>query len=177
MAVEFLLPEPGIHTSGAHTLYTLCLSPPPPEAVKAAGEDPADPQRAGVDGMAHAHPRSLIAGSVFYTGAPTSLAPAPGSATGARDPSAAQRSSQLLQPNVPSKGAGKRSPKLWPKRNALVAPVNGPAPPQGEWSMVTTDDFLQMHEEYGREVKELKADWLRSKQRVTSSAADLIDLG
>ncbi|KAL2078725.1 hypothetical protein ACEWY4_026410 [Coilia grayii] len=145
------------------------------EATRAAGEDPADPQG---DNMAHAQSQGPVSGSVFYTSNPPAPEPRDPTRDPTRDPAGAPRPQQLLQvaPAAPSKAACKRSPKLWPKRNALVAPVNGPAPPQGEWSE-PTDNFRQMHEEYGREVKELVADWSRRKQEVVSVEGDLIDLG
>lgn len=65
---------------------------------------------------------------------------------------------------VSSKTASKRSPKLWPKRSANVVPVNTPAPPLGEWSGVcfsSQEDFSKLHDDFGKEVKELIADWSR----------------
>ncbi|XP_062383035.1 sesquipedalian-1-like [Sardina pilchardus] len=131
------------------------------EAARAAGETAADPQRLGDSG-------GLMSGSIFYT--------APG-ARDSVDPAAPQQQQQLLLLNAPTtaKAANKKSPKLWPKRNALVAPINGPVPPQGVWSE-PTDDFVQMHEEYGKEVKELIADWSKRKQEEASAQGDLIDL-
>ena len=65
---------------------------------------------------------------------------------------------------VSSKTASKRSPKLWPKRSANVVPVNTPALPLGEWSGVcfsSQEDFSKLHDDFGKEVKELIADWSR----------------
>lgn len=117
--------------------------------------------------MAHPRSRGFSSGSVFYTSPP---------AVGARESGGLGAPQQLLL-TVPatSKAANKKSPKLWPKRNALVAPINGPAPPQGEWSE-PTEDFRQLHEEYGKEVKELIVDWSRRKQEEVSGQGDLIDL-
>lgn len=72
----------------------------------------------------------------------------------------------LQAPPISSKPASKRSPKLWPRRNANVTPIDRPAPPQGEWSAVasvttTQEEFSELHEEFGKEVKELIADWLK----------------
>ncbi|XP_076153882.1 sesquipedalian-1-like isoform X1 [Alosa pseudoharengus] len=134
------------------------------EAACAAGESPADPQCLGGDGMAHSHSRGLIPGSIFYTSPP-----APDSV----DLGAPQQ--LLLNASTNAKAANKKSPKLWPKRNALVAPINGPAPPQGVWSD-PTEDFRQMHEEFGKEVKELIADWSKRKPEEASVQGDLIDL-
>ncbi|KAG9350037.1 hypothetical protein JZ751_026390 [Albula glossodonta] len=87
----------------------------------------------------------------------------------------------LLAPPVSSKPITKRSPKLWPKRNAHVTPINGPAPPLGEWPLVssgTLEDFGELHEHYGKEVKELRADWLQRKQQEEDKVEeDLIDFG
>ncbi|XP_066578085.1 sesquipedalian-1 [Amia ocellicauda] len=95
----------------------------------------------------------------------------------------------------PSTKPAKKSPKLWPKRNAHVTPLNEPLPPSGggarasqDWFAVgaeTLADFSELHELYGREVRELQANWQRKwagqggdregeKQEVVS---DLIDLG
>lgn len=91
-------------------------------------------------------------------------------------------SNQMLQaPVVSSKSASKRSPKLWPKRSANVVPVNAPAPPLGEWSAVclgTKEEFTKLHEDFGKEVKELIADWSK-KGRGDEVGQDenLIDFG
>ena len=91
-------------------------------------------------------------------------------------------SSQMLQaPSASSKSASKRSPKLWPKRNANVVPVNTPAPPLGEWSAVllgTKEDFSKLHEDFGKEVKELIADWSkRGRDGEVVQEENLIDFG
>ncbi|KAG7238941.1 hypothetical protein INR49_030488 [Caranx melampygus] len=68
----------------------------------------------------------------------------------------------------------KKSPKLWPKRNALVTPLNGPAPLYGEWPLVGSDpleDFSKLHDYYGQEVKKVKEEWLRSRQAAAAAAA------
>ncbi|KAJ8284312.1 hypothetical protein COCON_G00031620 [Conger conger] len=90
--------------------------------------------------------------------------------------------SNLLQaPPTSSKHVGKRSPKLWPKRNALVTPINGPAPPLGEWPLEGSGpfkDFGELHEHFGKEVKELRADWLQKKlEEEGKQEGDLIDFG
>lgn len=79
------------------------------------------------------------------------------------------------------KPANKKSPRLWPKRNANVVPVNGPTPPQGEWSISgsgSKEEFSKLHDDFGKEVKELIADWLK-KERGNEAAQeeDLIDFG
>ncbi|XP_061823804.1 sesquipedalian-1-like [Nerophis lumbriciformis] len=73
----------------------------------------------------------------------------------------------LLTPSIPPKSASRRSPKLWPKRTANVTPVDEPAPPAGDWSAVcsgTQEDFEKLHEDFGKEVKDLIAEWSRSRQ-------------
>ncbi|XP_062841045.1 sesquipedalian-1 [Trichomycterus rosablanca] len=81
---------------------------------------------------------------------------------------------------APVKSAHKRSPKHWPKRNAHVTPMNGPVPLCGEWPQVDfnpLDDFVKLHEYYGKEVKQLRADWLQKKQQEAGHVEeDLIDL-
>ena len=89
---------------------------------------------------------------------------------------------QMLQaPPISSKMASKRSPKLWPKRNANVMPVIGHAPPQGDWSVVgseTMEDFGKLHEEFGKEVKQLIAERLKKGHGAeVVEEEDLIDFG
>lgn len=87
----------------------------------------------------------------------------------------------LKAPTVSSKSASKRSPKLWPKRNANVVPINTPAPPMGEWSGVclgTKEEFSKLHEDFGKEVKELIADWSkRGRGGEVVQEENLIDFG
>ncbi|XP_056144708.1 sesquipedalian-1 [Lampris incognitus] len=90
--------------------------------------------------------------------------------------------SQVLQaPSMPTKVANKKSPKLWPRRNALVTPLNGPAPLYGEWPLVGLDpleEFSKLHEYYGQEVMQVKEEWLKSQQvGEEHGREDLIDLG
>ncbi|XP_077407107.1 sesquipedalian-1-like [Vanacampus margaritifer] len=71
----------------------------------------------------------------------------------------------LQTPPVQLKSTVKRSPKLWPKRSANVTPINGPAPSGGDWTAVcsgTREEFSKLHEDFGKEVKDLIADWSRS---------------
>lgn len=91
-------------------------------------------------------------------------------------------SSQMLQaPTMTSKSASKRSPKLWPKRSANVVPINTPAPPLGEWSglfLGTQEEFIKLHEDFGKEVKELIADWSkRGRGDEVVQEENLIDFG
>ncbi|XP_019950020.2 sesquipedalian-1 isoform X1 [Paralichthys olivaceus] len=101
-----------------------------------------------------------------------------------RGPTAAVRegrsfsaSSILQTPSVPNKVATKKSPKLWSRRNALVTPLNGPAPCHGEWPLVDFDpleDFSKLHDYYGQEVRKAREEWLRSRQ--AGEDGNLIDL-
>lgn len=78
----------------------------------------------------------------------------------------ARPSSAVLVPTpaASSKGASRKSPKLWPKRSANALPVNAPAMTYEEWSgfsLSSVEDFSKMHEDFGKEVRELIADWSR----------------
>uniref|UniRef100_A0A3Q3IZF4 Sesquipedalian n=1 Tax=Monopterus albus TaxID=43700 RepID=A0A3Q3IZF4_MONAL len=75
---------------------------------------------------------------------------------------------------------GIRSPKLRHKGNANVLPISAPALPVGERSGICLgkEEFSKLHEDFGKEVKELIAEW--SKQRRGGAAAqeeNLIDFG
>lgn len=90
-------------------------------------------------------------------------------------------SSVLQAASIPAKVVAKKSPKLWPRRNAYVTPLNGPAPLHGEWPLVGSDplqEFSKLHDYYGQEVKKAREEWLRSHQKKEDgSTDDLIDLG
>ncbi|XP_014910094.1 sesquipedalian-1 [Poecilia latipinna] len=90
-------------------------------------------------------------------------------------------SDALPPPSMPTKMAAKKSPKKWPRRNAHVTPLNGPAPPYGEWPLVGSDplvEFSKLHDFYGQEVKKAREEWLRSRQTEKEQREkDLIDLG
>uniref|UniRef100_A0A672H127 Sesquipedalian n=1 Tax=Salarias fasciatus TaxID=181472 RepID=A0A672H127_SALFA len=81
----------------------------------------------------------------------------------------------------PAPAKAKRSPKLWPRRNAYVTPINGPAAPYGEWPLVGLDsleDFSKLHDYYGQEVRKAREDWLRGGAAGgRRGGGDLIDLG
>ena len=87
----------------------------------------------------------------------------------------------LHAPSIPPKVTNKKSPKLWPKRNAHVTPLNGPAPLYGEWPLVGLDpleEFSILHDYYGQEVMQARKDWLKAKHAEEEhSDEDLIDLG
>lgn len=76
---------------------------------------------------------------------------------------------QMLQaPPTGCKQAVKRSPKLWPKRHI-------PCVTQWEEPM---QDFCQLHEYFGQEVRQLLAEWQKKRLEKTAQAeANLIDLG
>lgn len=133
------------------------------EACQAAGESVVDPRT--LSGGNLLKPHLQAPSSVFYTQVSNQRA---------RDSLAS--SSQLLQAGLTqAKAASKKSPKLWPKRNAAVAPVNGPPPPKGEWSE-PTQDFRQLHEDFGKEVRELIVNWSTQKQEEVAVKSNLIDL-
>uniref|UniRef100_A0A3Q0S5J9 Sesquipedalian n=1 Tax=Amphilophus citrinellus TaxID=61819 RepID=A0A3Q0S5J9_AMPCI len=76
---------------------------------------------------------------------------------------------------VSSKTSNKKSPKLRPKKNANVVSVFDPYLAIGEESEC---DFSQLHEDYGKEVRELIATW--SKRRHADAEVqeeNLIDFG
>lgn len=89
----------------------------------------------------------------------------------------------LLQPPAaPSpRAASKRSPKLWPKKSVNAVSASTPALPMAEWSglfLDTKEDFSKLHQEFGKEVKELIAQW--SKRACGGEAGqqeNLIDFG
>lgn len=89
--------------------------------------------------------------------------------------------STLQATPVLSKAAKSKSPKLWPKRNANVMPINVSAPPMGEWSALESDtkeEFSKLHEDFGKEVKELIMDWKkRGRSGEVVQEKDLIDFG
>lgn len=84
-------------------------------------------------------------------------------------------------PSIPNRVVAKKSPKLWPRRNAHVTPLNGPAPSYAEWPLVGFDpleDFSKLHDHYGQEVKKAREEWLRSRRAEEAHVdEDLIDLG
>ncbi|XP_035514985.1 sesquipedalian-1-like [Morone saxatilis] len=90
-------------------------------------------------------------------------------------------SNQMLQAlTISPKSASKKSPKLWPKRNANVVPINTPALPLEEWSGVCfpKEEFCKLHEDFGKEVKELIADWSKRGQHdEVVQEENLIDFG
>lgn len=125
------------------------------------------------------------------SGSPASvdlLSPSTNSLSSAKEPSAVFRegrsfsaSAVLHSASASTKVLPKKSPKLWPRRNAYVTPLNGPAPLYGEWPLVGSDplvEFGKLHDYFGQEVKKLREEWLKSRQTPDdSSDGDLIDLG
>lgn len=132
------------------------------EATKVAGVDPVDCLHLVKDSMPYAQKPHLA--SVFYTQ----------NAVPGFKGSGGLGNNQLLRAQpTGDKSAGKRSPRLWPKRHAHVTPINGPAPPPGEWTE-PTEDFSKMHEDFGKEVRQLMAEWRKRGQSLPEG--DLIDL-
>ncbi|XP_075998791.1 sesquipedalian-1 [Genypterus blacodes] len=85
----------------------------------------------------------------------------------------------LQAASIPPEIVNKKSPKLWPRRNAHVTPLNGPAPLYGEWPLVGLDslkDFSTLHDYYGLEVRRAREDWLQSRRAEEEHGEDLIDL-
>lgn len=114
------------------------------------------------------------------TSCPVTLKPTPYAAPGVT--ASSLTGNQLLSaPPTPHKPAVRKSPKMWPKRNANVAPIYGPAPPQREWlefGSGSQEEFIELHTEFGKEVKELIADWLRRGRGGEQEAeGNLIDFG
>ncbi|XP_059892833.1 sesquipedalian-1-like [Gadus macrocephalus] len=118
------------------------------------------------------------------TSHPVPLKPAPYAPPGAT--ASSYTAKQLLPaPPVPHNAAIRKSPKLWPKRNANVAPISGPAPPQREWlefGLGHQEEFIELHTEFGKEVMELIAERLRrgregEEEEEEEAEADLIDFG
>ncbi|MEQ2300269.1 hypothetical protein AMECASPLE_023614 [Ameca splendens] len=109
------------------------------------------------------------------------MLPTLGPSTVVREGRSFSASAALPPPSIPTKLAAKKSPKKWPRRNAHVTPLNGPAPPYGEWSLVGSDpliEFRKLHDFYGQEVQKAREEWLRSQQTEEDhSEKDLIDLG
>lgn len=117
-----------------------------------------------------------------YQSSQSSTLPSSYSAAGLEAAAALSPNQMLQAPTVSSKSSSKRSPKLWPKRSANVVPVNTPpAPSLGEWLGVcvgTKEEFTKLHEDYGKEVKELIADWSkRGRDDEVVQGENLIDFG
>ncbi|XP_036429128.1 sesquipedalian-1-like [Colossoma macropomum] len=134
------------------------------ETAEALGVKPVDCSQLVKESMPHSQKPYVT--SVFYA------------VPGAKESGGLGNNQHLLVPPPGAKHASKRSPKLWPKRHAHVMPLNGPPPALGEWSE-PTEEFSKMHEDYGREVRQLVADWQKKKRRETTAMPeeDLIDLG
>lgn len=121
------------------------------EAARNAGVDPVDDMSA----KEKMHPfqksqKYTGSNSVFYT----------------------PNENKLLQaPPTSFKQATKRSPKLWPKHHTL-----DPMPCTTEW-VEPMQDFCQLHEHFGQEVRKLVAEWQKKRLEKTAQAEEnLIDL-
>ncbi|KAL6474903.1 hypothetical protein MHYP_G00159430 [Metynnis hypsauchen] len=133
------------------------------ETAKALGVKPVDCSWLVKETMPHSQKPHVT--SVFYA------------VPGAKESRGPGNNQHLQVPPPSAKHFGKRSPKLWPKRHAHVMPLNGPAPPLGEWSE-PTEEFSKMHEDFGKEVRRLVAEWQKRRRETTTvPVEDLIDLG
>ncbi|CAN9509216.1 unnamed protein product [Ophioblennius macclurei] len=95
-------------------------------------------------------------------------------------PNTALGAAPALGPNLMLSARSKKSPKLWPKKSANVVPVNTPALHFGEWSAISFDkeDFSKLHEDFGKDIKELIAEWSKRGQAVGNVPEEnLIDFG
>lgn len=94
---------------------------------------------------------------------------------------ATQSSMLMFQPvNISPKSAARRSPMLWPKRNSNMISNNDPGPPLVEWPPalpVTKEEFCKLHEDFGKEVKVLIADWSKKQRPEAVAEENLIDFG
>lgn len=110
-----------------------------------------------------------------------SLTPVSSCPTSSVSAVATQSSALMFQPvNISPKPAAKRSPMLWPKRNANVVPLNDPGPPLVEWPAafpVTKEEFCKLHEDFGKEVKLLIAKWSKKGRPEVAQEENLIDFG
>ncbi|KAK1794404.1 hypothetical protein P4O66_011281, partial [Electrophorus voltai] len=135
------------------------------EAAKTAGVDVVDCTPVALRGISHPPMSCLGSASMFYLQPGVTV---PGA------PSNRQLTQSLAQSTRP---IGKRSPKPWPKWHANIPAVEGYTPPLGEWSE-PMKDFCQMHENFGKEVRQLMADWKkRAETKMALSEEDLINLG
>ncbi|KAI5618068.1 hypothetical protein C0J50_22657 [Silurus asotus] len=122
------------------------------EAARNAGVDPVE----GIfvkERMRHSQkPKCPGANSVFY---------------------APNENQGLQAPSAGCKQAVKRSPKLWPKRHHHPGPV-----PCVTECQEPQQDFHQLHELFGQEVRQLVAEWQKKRTEKSAQAeGNLIDLG
>lgn len=102
-----------------------------------------------------------------------------GQAAGAR-PSLSSSQQLHAQTISWSGSASKRSPKLWPKRSINAAAASTPLPLMLECSgscLSLRDDFRKLHEDFGKEVKELITDWSKRHIGEIVQEENLIDFG
>lgn len=87
-----------------------------------------------------------------------------------------QSCSALLQ--APAKVVAQRG-HTWLRRNALITPLNGPAASSGEWvGFKPAEDFRELHDYYGQEVKKAREEWLKGRgEEQQRGQEDLIALG
>lgn len=117
-----------------------------------------------------------------YQSRQTSTLPMYAAPAAAAGPGLSAAGPTFQMPAISSKAASNRSPKLWPKRSANVVPINTPAPPIVDWSGVcldyTREEFCKLHEDFGREIKELIVNWSkRGQDGGDVQEENLIDFG
>lgn len=67
---------------------------------------------------------------------------------------------------------------MWSRRNAVITPLNGPVASSGEWvGLKSAEDFRELHEFYGQEVKKAREEWLKGRGGEQRGQEDLIALG
>lgn len=175
-----MFPSLDVWSSTVHSVWStlcLCCLCPPSDALAAFPRETAKPftmpnfGATGTDFSAAYRSRQLST-------LPSNKAPA---AAGAAAASALSNSATLHALSYPTRPTVKSSPKQLPRRNINAVPLNIPDMPMGEWSSFCVnaeDDFSKLHEDFGKEVKELIARWSRQKRdgRVVQEE-DLIDFG
>lgn len=88
-------------------------------------------------------------------------------------------SSTTLQAlNISPKSAEKRSPNLWPKKNAYLESTNDLGPPLVDWPAafpIIKQEFCELHEDFGKEVKVLISEWSKKGLPAVAPKENLID--
>ncbi|XP_062859937.1 sesquipedalian-1-like [Trichomycterus rosablanca] len=122
------------------------------DAAVRAGVDPVD-RLSSTDTVHHVQSAQKCPGtsSVFYTQSDTNR--------------------ELLASPPVGRQMGRRSPIPRLRRHA-----HNPTPQPGEWAE-PLEDFSQMHEHFGQEVRQMVAEWRRRRAENTPTVEDLIDLG
>lgn len=93
---------------------------------------------------------------------------------------ATQSSSMFQAVNILPKSAEKRSPNVWPRKNAHVATAIDPGPPVVDWPAafpIIKQEFCELHEDFGKEVKVLISEWSKKGLPAVAREENLIDFG